>query len=158
MKINFTKKEYRALVEMLEMANWITTSHKVDPNEQPKKYNDLTEKVYSFAEKMDCTDILEFNENMDRHFVTQEFEDNSDTRDLIVSFEEDSFWAELIHRLAERDVVNKFKVENIYEIDLDARFEALSDAEEKWADEFTKFGLNRLVTNAVVSLENKNIH
>lgn len=47
MKINFTKREYQALVEMLLLADWVMHAHEVDPNPATKPYKDLRKKVLS---------------------------------------------------------------------------------------------------------------
>jgi hypothetical protein len=49
MKINFTKKEYRLLLDMVEIAEWVLNAHKSDPSDEIKKYSDLYQKILSYA-------------------------------------------------------------------------------------------------------------
>ena len=37
MKIHFTKKEYRSLIELLHIADWVVTAPAVSETERPKK-------------------------------------------------------------------------------------------------------------------------
>jgi len=41
MKINFTKKEYQALVEMLLTADWVIRSREEEPRAETKNYDEL---------------------------------------------------------------------------------------------------------------------
>jgi hypothetical protein len=45
MKINFTKKEYQALVEMLLTADWVIRSHEEEPRAETKPYDALVDGV-----------------------------------------------------------------------------------------------------------------
>jgi len=68
MKINFTKKEYRSLIDLLDIANWVINAHRTGIGEEPKEYADLIQKIYSFSKEMGCEDIIEFNKS-NRIFV-----------------------------------------------------------------------------------------
>ena len=43
MKINFTKNEYRSLIEMFEMVSWVISSHLDNPDNEPEKYKELAQ-------------------------------------------------------------------------------------------------------------------
>ena len=153
MKINFTKKEYRSLVELLEIASWVTTSHIVDANDEPKKYNDLIQKIYSFSKEMECLDIIEHSKELDGFYPTREFEEDSEVRQYIEDFEEDTFWAELISKLSGRDVLNKYNIKSLSELETDQRIDALYESDVKWEEEINRFGLERLGVVALKSVK-----
>ena len=77
------------------------------------------------------------------YFPTREYEEDSDVRKFIEEFENDSFWDELITRLAERDF-GKEVGEGIKEMSVEKRFQRLSELEEKYAEEFEREGLRNL--------------
>jgi len=52
MKINFTKKEYQTLVEMLLTADWVIRSHEEEPRAETKAYDDPRKKVLSHVKEM----------------------------------------------------------------------------------------------------------
>ncbi len=54
MKINFTKKEYRLLLSMLEIAEWVMTSNDTGAEENPqtKPYKDVVQKLLSHSKEM----------------------------------------------------------------------------------------------------------
>ena len=60
MKINFTKAEYKALIELLYMGDWVAhafTNHNSDEN---KEYKQLTQKIYAIAKQMGCEKDIEY--------------------------------------------------------------------------------------------------
>jgi len=146
MKINFTKKEYRSLIDALDIAHWVINAHRTGIGGEPKEYADLIQKIYSYSKEMGCEDLIEFNKSLGGYFSTREFEDNSESRVYIEKFEQDTFWSELISNLADRDVFNKFKVDSFSEISTEDRIPAMCEAESKWENEFEKYGLDRICT------------
>ncbi len=144
MKINFTKKEYRSLIDVLEIAHWVINAHRTGIGGEPKEYADLIQKIYSYSKEMGCEEIIEFNKSLGGYFSTQEFEESSESRVYIEKFEQDTFWSELITQLADRDVFKKFKVSSLSELSADDRIPAMCESESKWEDEFTKYGLDRI--------------
>jgi hypothetical protein len=57
MKINCTKKEYRTLIEMLLVADWVINAHEVDEGEGVRKpYKELRKKVLSHHKVMGMED------------------------------------------------------------------------------------------------------
>lgn len=144
MKINFTKKEYRSLIDLLDIANWVINAHRTDIGGESNEYADLIQKIYSFSKEMGCEDIIEFNKSLGGYFSTREFEENSESREYIEKFEQDTFWAQLVARLANRDILTKFTVRSLAELSLDDRFSAMCEAESRWEDEFEKHDLERI--------------
>jgi hypothetical protein len=144
MKINFTKKEYRSLIDLLDIANWVINAHRTDIGGEPKDYADLIQKIYSFSKEMGCEDIIEFNKSLGGYFSTREFEENSESREYIEKFEQDTFWAELVAHLADRDILTKFNVRSLSELSPDDRISAMCEAESRWEDEFEKHGLEKI--------------
>jgi hypothetical protein len=59
----------------------VMTAHKIEKDPSTEKYSKLEQKIYSFANKMGCENLIEY--------------DN------------DSFWDELIDRIVVRDVIQK---------------------------------------------------
>jgi hypothetical protein len=144
MKINFTKKEYRALVELLEISDWVLHSHKVDEPEETEKYRGVIQKIYAYSKEMGCSDLVEYNKSLVKYVTTYEAEVNSESRKYIEEFEEDTFWEELIAKLSNRDTMRKCNVSSLQEIPRDERFKVITEVEVVWAEEMEKYGLERL--------------
>ncbi len=144
MKINFTKKEYRLLIELLEMARWILTSHRIGESKTITPYMELIRKIYSYAGKMGANDIIQYDEELGDYFPTREYEDTSNFMKFIEEFENETFWQELITRLADRDFFLKYGVDKIEAMDVMERMQKVCQLEEIYEKEFSANGLFNL--------------
>ena len=144
MNINLSKKEYAALLDMLEIADWIMTSH--DADEEPKEtvYSGLLNKIYSHAKEMGCEDMIEYDEKVKKYFPTQLFEDESAMFEFIEDYNAATFWEELIDRLVNRDMLSKYGVEKINAMPVEERLTNRMPFEEKYAVEFEEQGVDNL--------------
>jgi len=144
MKINFTKSEYRTLLDVIYMADWILPTHDTEDRSGTKEYSDLFQKLMSYAKNMGCEDLVGFDEQQKDYAASFIFEEESPALDYIDEFENDSFWAELISRLAQRDALIELKANNPQDVESEDLFTETSKAEEKWSKEFEAFGLSRI--------------
>ncbi len=139
MKINFTKSEYRTLLNVIYMADWILHAHDTEDRSDSGEYYNLFQKLMSHAMAMDCEDYVVFDEEQKQYSQSYLFEEESPALEYIDKFENDSFWGELISRLARRDVLG-----DLGNIETEEMFVAISEAEDKWSKEFEAFGLSRI--------------
>lgn len=148
MKINITKKEYRLLLEILHMASWVMHAHETNDLDDTAAYDQVTQKLMSYAKEMDCEDLINCHKVDGSYSVTSKMEEESMSKQFIVDFINDTFWEELIARLTDRDVMKANKVKSLLDIDREKRFDDIHKAEEKWREEFSTFDLDRLVIDA----------
>ena len=66
---------------------------------------------------------------------------------FIEEFENETFWSELIERLADRDMLQTFDEDEILEMTTEERFKAHFDFTEKYEGEFEEHGIDRLEIN-----------
>lgn len=145
MKINFTKREYLMLLDLMYMADWMVHAHSEEPfRSDTKEYYNLMQKIMSYAKEMACEDLVEYNKENKTYLPSFVFEKESNVLDYIEEFEEDSFWSKLISKLSERDTLKLCQANNLSDITLEKRNIELSNAEQKWSEEFEKFDLDRL--------------
>jgi len=148
MNINFTKEEYLLLLDMIYMADWILHAHSIEGERiETKDYFALFQKLMSHAEEMGCSDLIEYYAPKQEYVHTVDFEEESAALGYLDEFEGDSFWDELISRLAMRDALIALKVGSAHEVPSELLFPALSKAEEYWSKEFETFDLNRISLN-----------
>lgn len=143
MKIHFSKKEYRHLIDLLEIADWVINSHRIGRKGEPKHYGDLIQKIFSYAKQMHCEDIIEYEASLDSYFLTAEAEENSKGRPFLDEFEETTFWDKLVEHLAARDLYYEFG-EGFKDLSPEERVKAIFAAEEPWHEEFDTYGLQRI--------------
>ncbi len=146
MKINFTKKEYLLLLDILYMADWVLNAHKeAEGKEDTREYEKLEQKILSYAKKMGMEKYVDFDPEYDMYCHSRFFEESRRAQEFIDEFENDCFWEELIDRLTRRDFLKSFSEQEIKEMDPYTRFERLLKLSEKYSDEFEKNGLKNLV-------------
>ena len=147
MNINFTKDEYLLLLDIIYMADWILHAHSIGERSETKDYSALFQKLMLHAKDLGCSDLIEFYEPEQNYVLTEDFEEGSAALDYLDEFEGESFWDELISRLAMRDALIALKVSSAHEVSSDELFPALSKAEEYWSKEFETFDLSRISLN-----------
>ena len=146
MKINFTKKEYLLLLDVLYMADWVLNAHReADEKEDTREYEKLEQKILSYAKKMGMEKYVDFDPEYNMYFHSRFFEETRRAQEFIDEFENDCFWEELINRLTKRDFLKSFSEKEIKEMDPYTRFERLLELSEKYSDEFEKNGLKNIL-------------
>jgi len=102
-KIAFTNDQYKTLVKLLFYGDWILSASKIEQDELSKEAETLTNYVFSkkanFALK-DWFDDVKFGEQL-----TEEV--TMDLLEKVFEYNEDTFWFDLIKKLALRDATNE---------------------------------------------------
>jgi len=137
MKIDFTPKQYKQMLDLLYLGEWVANSAR-DEKERIVEYDELYQHVLSFAKEFGCDDIITYDESFDANFETMEYE--NEMQEHIAKYDEDVFWTELAERLAKRDVLEKLGDEAPNEEVIGELFEV----EEKYQKEFAENGLNHI--------------
>src|SRR5436190_10857547 len=112
MKIDITKNEYRLLVDMLYLADWMMHSHAIGEEQHHHEYEKLRKKILSHYKDMGAEDIVEYSEESDDFFESSDYDDYIHEK-FIDPYDNENFWDELTDRLAERDVVNDSGLEKL---------------------------------------------
>ena len=136
MKINFTKKQMKDLLTLVEAGNWVINSFRDEPIEQ---YEDLYNYILNAAHQMNMPEVI-YDKESDQAYLTHDAEE--EIHEFISEYDDYTFWDELALNLAKRDYANEMNVRN------DTREEAflrIIEFEEKYAEEFYKNGLKNLV-------------
>lgn len=107
MNISLTQEEYKTLLEVLDLTDWVLHAYKTDLPPETQKYRDLEQKVFSYAERFKAGNLVAYDETFQQYFPTKEFEDHTLAMDLVEDFEDETFWAQLIERLTERDLTRQ---------------------------------------------------
>ena len=144
MQIDFSREEYRTLLEIIEIADWVLFAHRTDTPKSLQKYSDLGQKILGFAEELGFGNLIAYDKELGKYFPTREDDENSPARPLIEEFENASFWEELIERLIDRDMLREFGEKNLLSMTRQQRFEAYFKFEEKYQKEFEQHGIERI--------------
>ncbi len=145
MKIDFTSQEYKKLLDILYIADWVMNAHKFEDDPKTKPYKGLEQKILSYAKGMGFEEMVEYAADQKEYFPTRKFEESSPAMTLIEEFENESFWEALISRLADRDLIRQMGgVEKLSQLSFEERMKKTMAIEEKYASEFEDWGLDNL--------------
>jgi len=143
MKINITKKEYRVLLDMLTIADWIMHAHAIGKEEHHLEHEALKDKLLSYYKEMGAEDRIESSQELDGYYETNDYEEYVQDK-FIQPYEDEFFWDELIDRLGERDAINTVGIEQFSKMDFVERMRKLDEMKERYANEFEEQGLDNL--------------
>lgn len=141
MKINFTKREYRLLIDILEISEWVLNAHSNVEREDTKKYSELAQKIFSYAKEMGYEDLITYDSQLDGYFATREYEENGEQMRFIDEFEEDVFWDSLANKLAWRDLIQQEGQEVVEKMEFVERNTKMMELESWYQEELTENGL-----------------
>jgi hypothetical protein len=145
MKIDLTKEEYRNLIDMLYIANWVMNAFKSETEPEMDKYQQLQQKIYARAQEAGMANLIEFKEELQTYYETEEFEEESSCHEIIDEYDNNQFWDRLVEELTVRDLHAELDARKIKEKDADSYFERFSAIQKKYTKEFEKNGLNNLM-------------
>ncbi|VDG97022.1 Uncharacterised protein [Lysinibacillus sphaericus] len=137
MKINFTKKQYKHLLDLVYLGEWTANSSK-EHVERDNDYEELFQYICSFAKNFGVEELVPFDKEMNEHFPTQEYE--KQLQPLIDENDESVFWQELSGRLTKRDLAKEGKTYSTQ----DEAMMKFFDVEGEYEKEFMDNGLSNL--------------
>ena len=143
MKVSFTTKEFARLLELMHLGLAVAGAQADDPATMPERYEELVQKVLGMAEGFGCAELVEsdvngqlfLNERVTEGVAAEKFD----------AFVEDTFWAELVARLAGRDLRTEIGAAAEAE-ELEPEHESkLAELQDAYWREFEQRGVDNLV-------------
>jgi len=147
MKVSFTAKEYRQLLELVHLGMWAVTAYQGEETAAAKRYFAFDQRLLSLATDLGCADLVEEREDKTMQPSPKLAEDDR-IRDLQSEFQNDVFWHELVARLAERDLGGESAKRAMETPGVEpppSRDEQLKQGEKRYWDEFEKNDLAHVV-------------
>jgi len=137
MKINFTKKEYKTILEMIYISDWVLNSFPVE--EKHENHKSLRKKIFSFYKEMQAEELIEDDE--DEFYETAEFEDNIQKK-YLEEYNQNVFWESLIDQLSYRDLIKEIGPKAFADLDVVERMQKLEKFREIYTKEFEQHQLD----------------
>ena len=133
---------YRALCEMIQVADWVITSRETEPLKSTKVYREVRKAVLAnvAAVGMDKDILLENGE----YFETLDYENNAPHREFIDEYDGFTFWDELLERLVDRDLRDEFSESELASMPLEKRLNEKARIQATYAAEFAEHDVDRL--------------
>lgn len=143
MKINFTKKEFQALLDMMYITDWVLNAHEDPEKLGNAEYRKLSQKILTQAQDFGLEDMVETND-AGYAMPSKKFVDTTQAMQLIEKFENATFWEELLERMGRRDFIREYGEHAIREMSLTERFEKEMVFQQWYDREFGDHGLEHL--------------
>ena len=123
MKIEFSREEYRALVEVFSLTGMVLDAYGRGQVPEKKAFYELEQKIYASCDDFGSGDLIRRDERSNE--LARKWDEKSPERMVRIydQFVDDAFWEELITRMAGRDLQAEMTLTGVGE-------DALAD--EKW--------------------------
>ena len=100
-----TSEQFNALMQLVYLGNFVANATR-DNDAIIQPFEDIEQYIYANAEDFGGGECVDRHDAVEGVYPTREFEEMMDP--FIDKYDQDIFWEELIHRLAERDLIDKF--------------------------------------------------
>jgi hypothetical protein len=147
MSQSLTKQQLFILMKLVYLGNWIANAFR---DKQIKEYEEGEDLIFKMAKFYGFDRFVDHEEKDGNHYYpTSYFEHETDVMELIEKYDGECFWDELIHRMAERDFYKIYTKDRIEKMSREKYFEKLGKLEDKYSEEFYKYGLKNLEVEKV---------
>ncbi|MFC5406879.1 hypothetical protein [Cohnella soli] len=139
MKIVLTKKQYRDLIELLFLGNWLANASRTgaEGDERLEKYEEIQYFILSYAKQFQADDVVKAEGN--EFYTTMDFEEK--LMPVVEEYDDYIFWEQISMKLAKRDLLREIgPVSNLKA----EHKERMYEIEEQYEIEFEKNGLKNL--------------
>ncbi len=145
MKIEFSPKEYRDLLDLLHIADVVMSGHRKEEDKRTERHRALIQRLYSFAGGEGLDRLVSHNESAHKYVPTGEFEESSLAHTVVDEFGDHLFWDELISRLSVRDAAQVVGgTDRLNAMSHRDRHAAEAQIRQRYMDEFSKNGVANL--------------
>ena len=144
MDISITRAEYRTLLEVFQIMDWVLHAHKTEDDSDTRKYRMLEQKIFSLAEEAGFGDLIEYAPESEQFFPTRKFDEERPAMEFIEDYNDGIFWEELAEHLAYRDILETCSEQELEEMPREERFIKVDRLCEAYLDEFCERGVDRL--------------
>ncbi len=141
MKINFTKKEYSLLLDMLYLSDWMI--HAFEEGMSNNDYKTLRKKILSHYKEMSAENKIEYSSEFGDYYELDSYDTEMHEK-FISPYENNFFWDELIDRLGRRDFIDAIGIDAYEALPPIERAEGSYKEQNKYRKAFEESGLQNL--------------
>ncbi|MCG8570031.1 MAG: hypothetical protein MJB14_07800 [Spirochaetes bacterium] len=139
MEIKFSEEQYKSLLKMIYLGEWMVNSYQDQPNQE---FFQLAQYIYSFTDKFNLQKLVEKDQEFNEYFPSAEMEES--IQEFIDDYDNENFWDEIIEKLAWRDMVEDHGEAAIKEMSINDLNEKRLPYLTKYAKEFEENGIKNL--------------
>jgi hypothetical protein len=143
MKASFTSRDYTRILELAWLGLWVAGFRPEDPKSTPERYADLADKLLAMAPTYGCGDLVKADADGTLRPSKKLLE--GQIQEKLDQFADDIFWAELVQRLAERDLRSELGSTKLSEELNEDEAARVHEFEDSYWREFETRGVDHLV-------------
>lgn len=143
MTIDLTDDEFAALLEMAYLGEWMANAHAASEEDRNLEYEAVLSRLLGYARDAGLDELVAGED--DQLTPSETFEESEAMRSVIEDYDDDTFWQEIVDRLATRDLLQRFGERRLEAMSPDERIALLDEAAERYAREMEEYGLDRLI-------------
>lgn len=140
-QLDFTEEEFRKLMEVMYIADWVTNAHKI-PDRKSNPYYALDQRIMAQAKAAGCGDLVEDPGKGKELFPSKKLEEKC--HGTLDEYDNDTFWDELVNRLALRDIEEERGADALEAMSPEERIAVIGEMEERYQTETEMHGIDRL--------------
>lgn len=145
MHLRLSEDELTTLIDMVSLAAEIASLNQKPGSEEPlANFESLEDKILERAMSQGHGDIIEVDQERNKHRVTAEYLHSSYIQDCIDEMRNEIFWDELSFRLAERDVIKSLGQAAYLKLPEEERIETITPLQKTYWTHFTTQGINHV--------------
>lgn len=141
MEITLSREQFAILLELVYLGNWMANAIRM-PGEEITDLSHLEQHLFSLARDLGFDDVADLDETLPDVFPSQALEDRMEL--YIEEYDDQTFWDQLIDRLAERDVLEDHGEPAVRAMSQEEYFQKRDAYVAKYEEEATKHGIERL--------------
>ena len=135
--ITFSKKELKKLLKLAYIGYYVVSEYEDELEE--KQSEDLIDKILQICLEYKIEDGIEFDSKLNGYFFDGNKED--EILNEYHEFIEDSFWYEIINRMARKDLVEEMGEKEIVKMEIEEIINKEEKYKIKWEKEIEENGL-----------------
>lgn len=149
MKIDFTKEQFKILMELVYLGNTIINDFNI-PSERETEYENMENYIYSFCSDFGYREYVDYSNEYKVFCPTNKFDREVESK--IRSYDENVFYRELVNRLAKMDAKKEFS-KRVNQDNFSEFLKLQFEIEEKYDEEL----LNNDLENIKVDFKSNNV-
>lgn len=124
MEIRLSKKQFKSLLELVYLGNWVVNSKKT-PDVIDKEYENVANLIYSYGKEAGLEKYVSYSEMAQCCTPTTYLFEESDASKILKKYDEDTYWSNLVERFALKEFHNKYSAEKIKKMSSPDRMEKI---------------------------------
>ena len=112
MDIKLSKKQFKSLLELVHLGNWIVNSRN-EPNAVDHKYEEVAGLIYSYGPEADLEEYIVYSKSSKAWAASNYLYQESYVAKMLEKYNEDTYWSSLVERFALKAFLNKYSAEKI---------------------------------------------